>query len=59
MLHTRCHDRMRIWWSLDAKKPLDFKFLLQTCEIDLFAYAILTKRPYFILKYDKNGIFFN
>ena len=27
------------------QKTLDFKLLLQTCEIDLFAYPTLTKRP--------------
>ena len=43
--HTLCHDRVSIWWSLDAKKTLDFKLLLETCEIDLFTYPTLTKRP--------------
>ena len=42
--HTRCHDRMSIWWSSDAK-TLDFKLMLQICEIDLFAYPTLTKSP--------------
>ena len=42
--HTLCHDRVSIWWSLDAK-TLDFKLQLQTCEIDLFTYPTLTKRP--------------
>ena len=42
--HILCHDRVSIWLSLDAK-TLDFKLLLQTCEIDLFAYPTLTKRP--------------
>ena len=82
------------------QKTLDFKLMLQTCDIDLFTYPTLTKRPaeialpgcewqqvktlsymtwehigtiklitsiikkvifiiYFILKYDKNWIFFN
>ena len=27
------------------KKTLDFKLLLETCEIDLFSYPTLTKRP--------------
>ena len=26
------------------QKPLDFKLLLETCEIDLFTYPTLTKR---------------
>ena len=30
---------------IGCKKTLDFKLLLQTCEIDLFAYPTLTKRP--------------
>ena len=28
-----------------CKKTLDFKLLLETCEIDLFTYPTLTKRP--------------
>ena len=28
-----------------SKKTLDFKLLLETCEIDLFSYNTLTKRP--------------
>ena len=27
------------------KKPIDFKLLLQTCDIDLFTYPTLSKRP--------------
>ena len=30
------------------QKTLDFKLLLQTCEIDLFDYPTLTKRPAWI-----------
>ena len=35
---------LSIWWSLYAK-TLDFKLMLQICEIELFAYPTLTKRP--------------
>ena len=42
--HILCYDSVIIWCSLDAK-TLDFKLLLQTCEIDLFTYPTLATRP--------------
>ena len=31
--YTRFHDRMSIWWSLDVKKPFDFKLMLQILKL--------------------------
>ena len=42
--HSLFHDRMSIWWSLDAKKHLISSLCYKSVKLT-FIYPTLTKRP--------------